>query len=254
MLGILPKFAPALKIPIDYAATTAQLYVRAIDQMDTAALVTGETAAVCLQRALDLTWPTIIAAMYEIENHLNISQCRFTERRAYQSEFSLVDECCLTEGHPTQCSRQFYTRDLSSSHAWALRDFREHSYADRRRSKLPWFEESEQRPVWATHGSVRRGDLLFKSRGRGYSSDFALVFRSGSYKRWPCKGCAWRPTSLGADETSANSRTIREYIVSSGLFLHAFLIELVGEVPCLIRAPSRLFTLTQAQGTKLVAN
>ena len=55
LFGILTEFAPALKIPIDYAATTTQLYIRAIDQMDTTAVDTDETAAICLQRALDLT-------------------------------------------------------------------------------------------------------------------------------------------------------------------------------------------------------
>ena len=72
LLGILPDFAPALKIPLNYAATTTQLYIRAIDQMDTPARHTGENAAEGLKRALDLTWLNIIVAMQETENLLDV--------------------------------------------------------------------------------------------------------------------------------------------------------------------------------------
>ena len=243
LLGILPKSSPALKIPVDYAATTTQLYIRAIDQIGATDLYTFGTAAERLRYALDLTWPNIIVAMQETGNRLDVSQCHFTQLLAYQSDFSIVDDCCLTGGNPTYGPPLFDTYDLSISFFPRL-NFRETLKADIHRQGLPWCEESGQGPVWAIHGSIRYGDLLLERVGIS-SPDFALVFRSGSNRRWPCIGCAWKPTSPKADDTPAESRTIREYIVSSGLFLHAF-VEEAGGARWVVHAPSRLFVLARA--------
>jgi hypothetical protein len=240
LLGILPIFAPALKIPIDYATTTTQLYIRAIDQMDTIYFV-GLSAAEGLKRALDLTWTSIIVAMHETTNRLDVSKCLFTQEVVQPSDFSIIDEPYLTNGDPTLSNCQFNTCYLSSSHAWPDLNFRENLYADVRRQESSRFKAREQRRVWATHGSVRRGDLLLNCRQEYNSLDFALVFRSGSDEKWPCIGCAWKPTSPDADDIPVESKTLREYIVSSGLFLHALL-----ELSCGVHAPSRLFALIHA--------
>ena len=242
LLGVLPKFAPALRIPVDYAATTIQLYIRATDQMETPARSMVESGARSLKLALDLTWSNIIVAMQETENHLNVSQCHFNKLLAHQSDFSIIDECCLTGGDPTHKPPQFYTCNLRISYATRL-SFREVFYTDIRRQNLSKAKEPGQRPVWAIHGSIRCGDLLLECV-RISSHDFASVFRSGTDETWPCIGCAWKPTSPESDDTPADSRAIREYIVSSSLFLHAYL-QVEWKETCLILAPSRLFALMQ---------
>ena len=170
--------------------------------------------------------------MHETENHINISQCHFVKRLAFQSEFSGIAARCVTGGDPTLDSPQHYPNDLSSSHAWFAWIYRD--------------ETSEQGPVWATQRNFRRGAVLFELRMQDSASDFALMFRSGSDREWPCIGCAWKPTSPEAENTSADLRIIREYIMGSGIFRHALLKVIPGEIQWLVCVPSRLFALMQA--------
>ena len=190
LLGLLPKYDAARSVPVDYAATRTQLFLRVVDLLDF--FTDSSTGAEALAHALELTWPAILTAMRTDAWRGTWFPERYASIRV------------VARGHPTDIAPFNCQGDSKQE---------------------PQFSFSTAGPsscdeqIWVTACTIQYSDDCYAFEDR----KFALLFRCAEDEyptRYICIGAAWPPVLdyIGPDSDVCDIHALQQYLSDTSRF------------------------------------